>query len=78
MLFIAYSTLFSCFGKLDLMCEYHQHRIGQRDPTWVGHVHGPGSWEDLSYVFLDLGKIMVRLFSPSTLCMAQTPNLATL
>ena len=50
MLFIAYSTIFSCFGKWDLMCEYHQCRIGQRGPTLVGHVHGPGSWEDLAYV----------------------------
>ena len=48
MLFIAYSILFSCFGKWDLMCEYHQCRIGQRGPTLVGHVHGPGSWEDLA------------------------------
>ena len=43
MLFIAYSALFSCFGKWDLMCEYHQHRNGQRGPTLVGHAHGPVS-----------------------------------
>ena len=48
MLFIAYSILFSCFGKWDFMYEYPQHRIGLRGPTWVGHVHGPGSWEDLA------------------------------
>ena len=47
MLFIAYSTIFSCFGKWDLMCEYHQHRNGQRGPT-LGHAHGPVSWKDLA------------------------------
>ena len=26
----------------------NQHRIEQRGPTLVGHVHGPGSWEDLA------------------------------
>ena len=50
MLFIAYSTIFSCFGIWDLMCEYHQHRVGQRDPTLVGHAHGPVSWKDLAYI----------------------------
>ena len=43
MLFIAYSILFFHFGKWDFMYEYHQCRIRQRGPTWVGHVHGPGS-----------------------------------
>ena len=57
MLFIAYSILFSCFGKWDFRSEYHQCRIGQRDPTLVGPACGPGSWQYL-------GKIMVRLFSP--------------
>ena len=50
MLFIAYSTQFSCFGKWDLMCEYHQHRIGQRGHTLVGHAHGPVSSKDLAYI----------------------------
>ena len=63
MLFIANSTLFSCFGKWDFMFEYHQHRIGQRGPTtWMGHVHSPGSWEDLAYIlprsWQDHGKIV--------------------
>ena len=48
MLFIAYSIQFSHLGKWDFMYEHHQCRIGQRGPTLVGHVHGPGSWEDLA------------------------------
>ena len=50
MFFIAYSTLFSCFVEWDLMCEYHQCRIGQRGPTLVGDAHGPVSWKDLAYI----------------------------
>ena len=65
MLFIAYSTLFSCFGKWDLMCEYHQHRIGQRGPTSVGHAHGPVSWKDLACLlprsWQDHGKIVLPM-----------------
>ena len=48
MLFIAYSILFSHFRKWDFMYEYDHHRTGQRGPTLVGHVHGPGSWEDVA------------------------------
>ena len=50
MLFIAYSILFSHFGKWDFMYEYHQCRIGQRGPTLVSHADGPGSWEDLAQI----------------------------
>ena len=61
MLFIAYSILFSCFGKWDFMCEYHQCRIW----TVRSHIGGscPWSWK-LGRCCQDLGKIMVRLFSP--------------
>ena len=48
MLFVAYSILSSHLGKWDFMYGYHQDRIGQRGPTWVGHAHGPGSWGDLA------------------------------
>ena len=48
MLFIAYSTLFSLLGKWDLMCEYHQCRIGQSGHTLVGHAHGSGNWKALA------------------------------
>ena len=48
------------------MCEYHQHRIGQRGLTWVGHAHGPGSWKDLAYIFprswQDHGKIVLPMY----------------
>ena len=64
MLFIAYSTLFSCFGKWDSMCEYHQHRNGQRGPTLVGYAMVLPVGRILPISCLDHGKIMVRLFSP--------------
>ena len=65
MLFIAYSTLFSCFGMWDLMCEYHQCRNGQRGPTLVGHSYGPASWKNLAYIlprsWQDHGKIVLSM-----------------
>ena len=61
MLFIAYSTLFSCFGKWDLMCEYHQCRIWTERSTLVGVM---SIVLTVGRSCLDLGKIMVRLFSP--------------
>ena len=65
MLFIAYSTLFSCFGKWDLMCEYRQSRIGQRGPTLVGNTPGPVSWKALAYIlpmsWQDHAKIVIPL-----------------
>ena len=66
MLFIAYSMLFSCFGKWDLMCEYHQCRNGQRGPTWVSHAHGPVSWKDLANILprsWQLGSHTLRTYS---------------
>ena len=59
MLFIAYSTLFYCFGKWDLVCQYHQHRIWtERSHIGGGHVHGPGSWKILPRSWQDHGKIV--------------------
>ena len=64
MLFIAYSTLFPCFGKWDLICDCHQNIIGQRGPTLVSHSLGLSVGKILPLSYLDHGKIMVRLFSP--------------
>ena len=67
MLFIAYSTLFSCFRKLDLMCEYHQCRDGQRGPIWVCHANGPVSWKDLVNIlprsWRDHGKVVFPCYT---------------
>ena len=70
MLFIAYSTLFSFFGKWDLMCEYHQHRIGQR--ALLDHAHGSVSWKDPAYIvtrsWQDHGKIVCHMKYSSCVC----------
>ena len=61
MLFIVCSILFSCFGKWDFMCEYHQCRIW----TVRSHIGGSCLWSwKLRRSCEDLDKIMVRLFSP--------------
>ena len=55
------SILFSHFGMWDFMCEYQQHRIW----TERSHIGGscPWSWK-LGRPCQDLGKIIVRSFSP--------------
>ena len=65
MLFIAYSSLFLVFGKLDVICEYHQCRNQQRGPTSVGHACCPASLKDLAYIlprsWQDHGKIVLPM-----------------
>ena len=64
MLFIACSTLFSWFGKWDLLCECTSVEFDRVVPHWwiMPMVMSIGKLLPISC--LDLHKIMVRLFSP--------------
>ena len=68
MLFRAYSTLFSCFGKWDLMCQYHQHEMDREVPHGWDKPHGPVSLKNLAYILPRAWQYHGKIVLPMSYC----------